>query len=100
MLIVSNIILILTLLMITMYFDDKCNWLSMRVNCVSSKCRWTTICFPSTPLIYKVLVWLDQAESTKGKNLIIGEERPKSYEDKIWSRKVVLEKVADGKPGT
>jgi hypothetical protein len=45
----------------------------------------------------KVLVRLDQAESTKGKNLIIGEERPKSYEDKIWSRKVVLEKVADGK---
>jgi hypothetical protein len=44
-----------------------------------------------------VLVRLDQAESTKGKNLIIGEERPKSYEDKIWLRKVMLEKVVDGK---
>jgi hypothetical protein len=52
--IVSGIILILMLLMIAMYFGDKYNWLSMRANCVSSKCRWTTICFPSTPLIYKV----------------------------------------------
>jgi hypothetical protein len=37
----------------------------------------------------KVLVQPEQAKSTKGKNVIIGEERPKSYEDKIWSRKVV-----------
>jgi hypothetical protein len=44
----------------------------------------------------KVLVRPEQAESTKGKNVIIGEERPKSYEDKIWLRKVVLEKDADG----
>jgi hypothetical protein len=45
----------------------------------------------------KVMVWLEQAESTKGKNVIIGEERPKSWDDKIWSREVVLEKAADGK---
>jgi hypothetical protein len=45
----------------------------------------------------KVLVRPEQAESTKGKNVIIGEERPKSCEDKIWSREVVLEKDADGK---
>jgi hypothetical protein len=45
----------------------------------------------------KVLVQPEQAESTKGKNVIIGEERPKSCEDKIWSREVVLEKDADGK---
>jgi hypothetical protein len=44
----------------------------------------------------KVLVQPEQAESTKGKNVIIDEERPKSYEDKIWSREVVLEKDADG----
>jgi hypothetical protein len=45
----------------------------------------------------KVLVQPEQAESTKDKNVIIGEERPKSCEDKIWSREVVLEKDADGK---
>jgi hypothetical protein len=45
----------------------------------------------------KVLVRSEQAKSTKGKNMIIGEERPKSYEDKIWSREMVLEKDADGK---
>jgi hypothetical protein len=53
-LILSGIILILMLLMIAIYFGDKYNWISMRANCVSSKCRWTTICFSSTPLIYKV----------------------------------------------
>jgi hypothetical protein len=45
----------------------------------------------------KVLVQPEQAESTKGKNVIIDEERPKSCEDKIWSREVVLEKDADDK---
>jgi hypothetical protein len=45
----------------------------------------------------KVLVRPEQAESTKGKNVIIGEERPKSCEDEIWSREVVLEKDVDGK---
>jgi hypothetical protein len=42
----------------------------------------------------KVLVRPDQAELNKGKNVIIGEERPKSCEDKIWSREVLLEKAA------
>jgi hypothetical protein len=45
----------------------------------------------------KVLVRPDQAESTKGKNVIISKEMPRSYEDKIWSREVVLEKAANGK---
>jgi hypothetical protein len=45
----------------------------------------------------KVLVWPEQAELTTCKNVIIGEERPKSYEDKIWSWEVVLEKNANGK---
>jgi hypothetical protein len=44
----------------------------------------------------KVLVRPEQAESTKGKNVIIGEERPKNCKDKIWSREVVVEKDADG----
>jgi hypothetical protein len=44
----------------------------------------------------KVLVRPEQAESTKGKNVIIGEERPKNCEDKIWSREVVLEKDVNG----
>jgi hypothetical protein len=33
----------------------------------------------------KVLVRPEQAESIKDKNVIIGEERPKSWVDKIWS---------------
>jgi hypothetical protein len=45
----------------------------------------------------KVLDRPEQAESTKGKNVIIDEEMPKSCEDKIWSREVVLEKDANGK---
>jgi hypothetical protein len=45
----------------------------------------------------KVLVQPEQAESTKSKNVIIGEERPKSYEDKTWSREVMLEEDVDGK---
>jgi hypothetical protein len=45
----------------------------------------------------KVLLRFEQAESIKGKNVIIGEETPKSCEDKSWSREVVLEKAADGK---
>jgi hypothetical protein len=44
-----------------------------------------------------VLVQSEQAESTKDKNVIIDEERPKSCEDKIWSREVVVEKDVDGK---
>jgi hypothetical protein len=40
----------------------------------------------------KVLVWLSQAESTKGKEVIIGEERPprmikpKSLKDHQWQK--------------
>jgi hypothetical protein len=44
-----------------------------------------------------VLVRPEQAEFTKGKNVIIDEERPKSCEDRIWSREVVLEKDVNGK---
>jgi hypothetical protein len=45
----------------------------------------------------KVLVWPEQVESTKDKNVIIVEGRPKSSDDKILSREVVLEKAIDGK---
>jgi hypothetical protein len=45
----------------------------------------------------KVLVWPEQAELTKVKNVIIDKERHQSCEDKIWSREVMLEKPADGK---
>jgi hypothetical protein len=44
----------------------------------------------------KVLVGPEQAKSTKSKNMIINKERLKSCENYIWSRKVVLEKDADG----
>jgi hypothetical protein len=45
----------------------------------------------------KVLVRPERAELTKGKNVIIGEEMPKSCENKIWSREVMLEKDVDDK---
>ena len=45
----------------------------------------------------KVLIRPEQAERTKGKNVIIGEERPKNVNDKILAREVVLEKTPDGK---
>jgi hypothetical protein len=45
----------------------------------------------------KVVVRPEQAESTRGKNVIIGEERHKGLDDKIWSRKVTLTKTTDGK---
>ena len=45
----------------------------------------------------KVLIRLEQAEGAKGKNVIIGEERPKNVNDKILAREVVLEKTPDGK---
>jgi hypothetical protein len=50
-------------------------------------------------LIYKVpRYWFGQNRpSTKDKNVVIGEERHKRLDNKIWSRKVVLEKAADGK---
>jgi hypothetical protein len=45
----------------------------------------------------KILIQLKHVESTKGKNVVINEERCKSLDDKIWSSKVVLEKEVDGK---
>jgi hypothetical protein len=45
----------------------------------------------------KVLAQPEQAESTKGNNVIIGKERHKSLDNKFWSRKVALKKAADGK---
>ena len=45
----------------------------------------------------KVLIRPEQAEGAKGKNMIIGEERPKNVNDKILAREVVLEKTPDGK---
>jgi hypothetical protein len=45
----------------------------------------------------KVLVRLERAKLTKGKNVIISKERSKSCEDKIWSMEVVQEKDADDK---
>jgi len=45
----------------------------------------------------KVLIRPEQAEGAKGKNVIIGEERPKNVNDKILAREVVLEKTPDGK---
>ena len=44
----------------------------------------------------KVLIRPEQAEEAKGKNVIIGEERPKNVNDKILAREVVLEKTSDG----
>jgi hypothetical protein len=44
----------------------------------------------------KVLIRLEQVEGAKGKNVIIGEERPKILEDKILAREVVIEKTPDG----
>ena len=37
----------------------------------------------------KVLIWPDQAEGAKGKNVIIGDERPLTVENKILARKVI-----------
>ena len=45
----------------------------------------------------KVLIRPEQAEGAKGKNVIIGEERPKNVNDKILAWEVVLEKTPDGK---
>ena len=45
----------------------------------------------------KVLIRPEQAEWAKGKNVIIGEPRPKNVNDKILAREVTLEKTPDGK---
>ena len=43
-----------------------------------------------------VLIRPKQAEGAKGKNVIIGEKRPKNVNDNILAREVVLEKTPDG----
>ena len=45
----------------------------------------------------KILIRLEQAEGAKGKNIIIGEPRPKNINDKIQAREVTMEKTPDGK---
>jgi len=45
----------------------------------------------------KVFIRPEQAAGAKGKNVIIGEGRPKNVNDKILAREVVLEKTPDGK---
>ena len=45
----------------------------------------------------KFLIQLQQAEGAKGKNMIIGEKRPITVDDRILVRKVVQEKALDGK---
>ena len=45
----------------------------------------------------KVLIRPEQAEGAKGKNVIIGESRPKNVDDTILAREVTLEKSLDGK---
>jgi len=45
----------------------------------------------------KVLIRPEQAEGAKGKNVIIGESRPKNVNNRILAREVTLEKTHDGK---
>ena len=45
----------------------------------------------------KVMIRPEQAEGAQGKNVVIGETRPKNVNDKILVREVVLEKAPDGK---
>ena len=45
----------------------------------------------------KVVLRPEQTEGAKGKNMVIGEIRPKNVNDKILAREVVLEKAPDGK---
>ena len=45
----------------------------------------------------KLFIRPEQAEGAKGKNVVIGETRPKNIDDKILAREVVLEKAPDGK---
>jgi len=45
----------------------------------------------------KVMIRPEQAEGAQGKNVVIGETRPKNVNDKILDREVVLEKAPDGK---
>jgi hypothetical protein len=43
-----------------------------------------------------VLIRLKQADTTKGKNVVIGDPRPEKNAESIPSRKVVVEKLPDG----
>ena len=45
----------------------------------------------------KVLIRPEQVEGAKGKNIIIGEPRPKNINDKIQAREVTMEKTPNGK---
>jgi len=45
----------------------------------------------------KVVIRPEQADGAKGKNVIIGERRPKNVNDKILAKEVTLEKAPDGK---
>ena len=45
----------------------------------------------------KVLIRPDQAEGAKGRNVIIGDERPLTVDNKILAREVIQEKTPDGK---
>jgi len=45
----------------------------------------------------KVLIHSDQAKGAKGKNVIIGDERPLTVDNKILATEVVQEKAPDGK---
>jgi hypothetical protein len=47
--------------------------------------------------ISKVLIRLEQAEATKGKNVVIDEKHTITVDEKILSREVVVQKAADGK---
>ena len=37
----------------------------------------------------KVLIWSDQAEGAKGKNVIIGDDRPLTVDNKIFAREMI-----------
>jgi hypothetical protein len=45
----------------------------------------------------KGLIRPEQAKAAKGKNVVIGEKRTITVDEKILSREVVVEKTADGK---
>jgi hypothetical protein len=45
----------------------------------------------------KVLIRPNQAEGAKGKNVIIGDERPLTIDNKILAREMVQKKTPDGK---
>ena len=45
----------------------------------------------------KVLIRPDQAEEAKGKNVIIGDDRPLTIDNMILAREVIQEKTPDGK---